>query len=133
MANSTVIQSAHDGTILEFSDFDDDYFNVRISGPNFNGMAKVYFYEPHDLPSFFADLALHWRGWQGKKEWSSLEGELKFNASSDSTGHINLSTQLRNKPYVFGWTLSTVLLLEAGMLEQIARDAKKFFKQDGAA
>ena len=133
MEHSTTIKSAHDGTALEFSDFAGSYYRVRLSGPNFNGVCQVYAYEPGTGPDkFFRDLAADWRGWQGKKEWSSLEGELRFSATSDSTGHTNLSVWLRSGPYPFDWSLSGVLLLEAGNLEQIASEMESFIKQEEA-
>jgi hypothetical protein len=127
MEHSVIIKSAHDGTTLEFSSRSGDYYRVSLSGPGFHGACQVYAYEPGTGPDkFFRDLAANWRGWQGKKEWSSLEGELKFSATCDSTGHISLSVQLRSGPYPFDWSLSGVLLLEAGGLERIATDVEKF-------
>jgi hypothetical protein len=134
MENSTVIKSAHDGTTLEFSDRDGGHYRVTLTGPNFHGDCSVYAYEPAShISAFFQDMATNWRGWQGKKEWASLEGELAFAATIDSTGHISLSVRLRSGPYPYDWTLSIVLLLEAGGLEQIARQVERFIEYDHAA
>jgi hypothetical protein len=132
MSFSTIIKSAHNGTTLEFFDRESDYFKIRICGSDFQGAILVYSFEPTSsgLTSFFRDLAVHWRGWQGKKEWSSLEGELKFAATSDSTGHISLSVQIRQGAGSFGWLLSAVLLIEAGNLEQLTHNIEKIF-EDG--
>ena len=134
MEDSTVIKSAHDGTTLEFSDRTGDHYRVSLTGPNFHGDCSVYAYEPAaDLSAFFRDMATNWRGWQGKKEWSSLEGELKLAGIIDSTGHISLSVRLRSGPYPFDWTISAVLLLEAGSLEKIAGQVERFIEYDHAA
>lgn len=131
MSHKAIIKSAHNGTTLEFMDCESsDHFKARISGAHFDGTVTVYYSEPENLAAYFRDLAINWRGWQGKKAWSSLEDDLEFSASSDSTGHITLSTQLRDGPYPFGWSLSTTLLLEAGTLEQIASDVEKFVKHN---
>ncbi len=127
MEHSTIIKSANDGTTLEFSERVGNYYRVRLSGSGFHGTCQVYAYEPRTGPDkFFKDLATSWRGWQGQKEWSSLEGELRFSATCDSTGHTSLSVRLRSGPYPFDWSLSGVLLLEAGGLERIATDVEKF-------
>jgi hypothetical protein len=134
MEHSTLIKSAHDGTTLEFSDRAGGYYRVSLSGPEMHGACRVYADEPAShLSGFFRDLATNWRGWQGKKEWSSLEGELRFAATSDSTGHTSLSVRLRSGPYPFDWSLSAVLLIEAGKLEQVASDIEKFVGHEHAA
>jgi hypothetical protein len=128
--NPTIIKSAHDGTTLEFSDVRGDYYRVSLTGPTFHGDCVVYGYEPAShLSGFFRDMATSWQGWQGKKEWSSLQDELELAATIDSTGHIRLSVCLRSGPTPLGWTLLAVLLLEAGSLEQIARQVEKFMEQ----
>jgi len=78
------------------------------------------------LASFFSDLAAHWQGWSGKKEWGSLEGELSFTATSDSTGHTSLVVRLRSGPYPYDWTLTATLLIDAGQLEPIAKSMEGF-------
>jgi hypothetical protein len=134
MEHSTIIKSAHDGTTFEFSDRAGVYYRVSLSGPDIHGACRVYDDEPGTQPDkFFRDLAANWRGWQGKKEWSSLEGELRFSATCDSTGHTSLSVQLRSGPYPFDWSLSAVLLIEAGALERIASEIEKFVGQGCAS
>jgi hypothetical protein len=120
------IKSSHDGTSLEFSDYAGDYFQAALRGPGFQGCGRVYAYEPSHLASFFLDLAAHWQGWSGKKEWGSLEGELSFTATSDSTGHTSLAVRLRSGPYPYDWTLTTMLLIDAGQLEPIAKSMQEF-------
>jgi Family of unknown function (DUF6228) len=127
MAHSTIIKSARDGTTLEFFDRTANHYKVSLKGSQFHGDAPVYAFEPvSHLAGFFNDLAVHWRGWSGKKEWGSLEGELSLTATSDSTGHISLSVHLRPGPDPLDWRLSTVLLVEAGQLEQIAFQIERF-------
>ena len=97
MEHSTAIKSIQDGTTLEFSDRAGEYYRVSLHGPDFRGACRVYAFEPAShLSGFFRDLAADWRGWQGTKEWASLEGELRFSATCDSTGHISLSVRLRS-------------------------------------
>jgi hypothetical protein len=132
---AVVIKSAHDGTTLEFSANSPGYYGACLCGPNFRGTAIVYAHETAEcsLARFFRELAVHWKGWPGKKEWRSLEGELSLAATIDSTGHISLSVRLRSGPYPFDWGLSAVLLMEAGQLEQIASLIERFVLDTAAA
>lgn len=130
MGSPAVIKSSHDGTSLEFSDHSAGYYVATLRGPEFHGSARVYADEPSHLVAFFRDLATNWRGWSGKKEWASLEGELSFAATCDSTGHTSLAARLRSGPYPFDWTLTAVLLIEAGQLELIAKQMEEFLIAD---
>ena len=132
MSGTATIKSAHDGTSLELSERCGGYYRVTISGPNFHGAATAYEYNPGDLKAFFDDLAANWRGWLGKKEWRSLEGELSLSATSDSTGHVTLSARIRSGPYPFDWGLSAVLLVEAGQLDGIAASIAAFLNDSPA-
>src|SRR5665213_1430324 len=119
MKHSALIRSEHDATTVEFLERETDYFKVSLSSLDVHGTARIYNYEPRPVPlaGFFRDLAVHWQGWPGKKEWASLESDLAFTAISDSTGHTTLSARLRSGPSPFDWSLSVVLLLQAGQLE----------------
>jgi hypothetical protein len=127
MENTAIIKSAQDGTVLELFDRASGYFSARFEGPTCHGIAKVYEYEPVHLKAFFANLAADWKGWKGKREWSSLEGELSLSATIDTTGHITLSVRIRSGPYPFDWSLFAALLLEAGQLDRISASINSFF------
>jgi hypothetical protein len=126
MHPSVTIKSSHDGTSIEFSDLVGGYFQTGLRGPDFQGSGRVYADEPSHLAAFFRDLAAHWQGWSGQKQWGSLEGELQFTATSDSTGHTTLGVRLRSGPYPYDWTLTTALLIDAGQLESIAKKMEEF-------
>jgi Family of unknown function (DUF6228) len=126
-----VIHSARDGVFLELSRFmgpgssaDSDSFHVRLTGHDFKAEAGVSAFMAPSLGNFFDSLADEWTGWQGKKVWSSLEGEFTLTATSDSTGHVTLAYFLR-PPYTgFHWELRGALEIEAGQLAAIARDVR---------
>ena len=132
MTNASIIKSAHGGTTLEFSDYVDGYYKVKLCGSDYNGTALVYADEAAHLGAFFRELATHWRGWEGKKEWGSLQGELGLAAAIDSTGHVSLSVRVHSGPYLYDWLLTATLLIEAGQLEQVAVLMEKFVSHDGA-
>jgi hypothetical protein len=129
MDRAVKIRSAHDGTTLAFFDYHGDSYKVTLRGPNCEATASVYAYQPYGLSfvSFFQGLAHDWSGWKGEKKWLSLEGELELSATIDLTGHVNLKVRIKSDPYpYYGWSFSTTLLLEAGQLEQIARQIESF-------
>ena len=128
MNDSVIINSAKDGTRLTFSDVTDDAFTVTIEGVNFSGNVIVPSYHSGFPNPLFDEFAAEWRGWEGEKKWSSLEGELHLTATSDKLGHVFLSVTLgvdfgwRNE-----WKLKTKLVLEAGQLELLAKSMNKLF------
>lgn len=77
----------------------------------------------------FETLAENWKGWSEEKKWSSIEGEFAITCTHDKRGHIKLDIEMHQE---FGssepWRLRASLVLEAGQLERIAKDAKEFFK-----
>jgi hypothetical protein len=129
MESSAIIESARNGATLKFSNRESDYFHITLAGTKLQGSISVYSYEPRgtDVVGFFRDLASHWDGWTGKKEWSSLEGEFQLSASMDSTGHVNLDIEMRSGHDDYAWSIKTTLLIEAGHLSQISSDIGRFF------
>ena len=129
---TVTLKSAHDGTAVEFSQRGGGYFLASIAGPNIQASATVYEYEPTYLKRFFADVAANWKGWTGKKEWKSLEGELVLSATADSKGHISLWLHLSSGSSPFDWKLSAMILLEAGQLDHLAQSVAAFFEDTNA-
>src|SRR5215207_3128920 len=48
-----------------------------------------------DLADFFEQHAHNWRGWEGTREWKSLEGDLRIEARHEY-GHVQLRVTLRH-------------------------------------
>jgi len=133
------MNSARDGTSLTLSDpefvkqTDDcgpEYFRVSAVGPGFSGALRVYGYMGSGLPDLFEDLARNWRGFDGEKSWSSLEGEFSLRASADKLGHTCLGFTLHERHC--DWTLEGALVLEAGQLDRIAREVRRFWHRDAS-
>jgi len=131
-----VLTSAHNGMSLILSDWHGlgcdgglDYYSVAVIGSEVNIQTRVYSYLSPDMSVYFQEIAQAWRGWEGKKCWSSLEGEFALMATADRTGHIFLGFQLRSPDQGSGydWCFSGTLLLEAGSLDGIAKKAKAFW------
>ena len=67
---------------------------ARIDQSGLRAEAAVYLYDPLSLAVFLRELAESWRGWEGMKEWESLEGDLALNASADRYGHVKIEVAL---------------------------------------
>jgi hypothetical protein len=72
------------------------------------------------LARFFDDLATSWRGWSGERAYESIEHDLRIVATHD--GHVRLHVRLWQSDDPDGWTVETVVTLEAG--EQLSQAAK---------
>jgi hypothetical protein len=134
MTDYVTIKSAQDGALLELlAPTRTGTFSAHLRGAGFEGRVEVYEHEPPvHLAAFFRDLATHWRGWSGEKQWDSLEGQLSLKATSDSMGHTHLLVRLRSGP-LYDWDIRGTLLLEAGQLETVADAVERFIRLSHAA
>lgn len=125
MADAFQVSSRDDQSSLRLEAYDRDYFRAELRGLNLHAQARVGIYLSTGLAGLFGEMASQWRGWEGRKTWSSLEGELHLTAEADRTGHVTLVAQLKEgAPSV--WSLELVLVVEAGQLERLAREAHAF-------
>ncbi len=124
------IKSAHSATRLHFLGIEGDYFRVEMTNPEYSGAVRVWAYtDAQGLADLFAAIAENWKGWQGEKKWSSIEGEFSIIATSDKLGHISLAIEMHHD---FGatepWRLKATVAVDAGQLNAIAKEAEDFFK-----
>jgi hypothetical protein len=124
------IKSAESDTRLRLSDLQGDYFLGNLTGRNYSATVRIWAYtDAHGLVDLLEGMAVSWRGWSGEKKWSSIEGEFSISCTHDKLGHISLDIEMQQD---FGtpeaWRLKATLLIDAGQLEAIAKDAKMFFK-----
>jgi hypothetical protein len=90
--------------------------------------ASLQFYEigVGGLAEYFEGLAVDWRGWSGERRWESLEGDVQLLAVHDGLGTITLRASLRTEAFAqHRWTASAELLLDAGGLDRLARQARR--------
>jgi len=129
-----IIKCSKNSGELEFSEREglrrtdgSEYFRVTIRGHNLSASSKVYAFDPFNagLTKFFEDLAENWKGWNGEKKWTSLEGELNLVCTTDGLGHIAIEAILFEG--FDGWSVRNTFYVDAGQLEQLASVVKKFF------
>jgi hypothetical protein len=74
-----------------------------------------------DLADFFERQAQDWRGWEGIRQWESLEGDLKIEARHEY-GHVQLRVTVRKMLPNWGnsgWLATGDLTIDPG--EQLTR------------
>ncbi|OAI16682.1 hypothetical protein A1355_09200 [Methylomonas koyamae] len=70
-------------------------------------------------------MAESWKGWEGEKVWSALDGELSLSATTTSLGHVTLRIEMVDPSGNF--RLYAILGLEAGQLEKIFKNVSHVF------
>jgi Family of unknown function (DUF6228) len=120
-----LVNSSMDQAALELNEFDRHFFTATLRSRGVSATANVGTYMSDGLAELFAFFSSNWKGWEGIKKWGSLEGELSIEAHSDRLGHIYLAVRLRDGAPA-RWTLEANLVLEAGMLAELAASAGKF-------
>jgi len=110
--------------------YDGCHFDASLVSIPLSASVRVYDIQPQNWSAFFQDLAANWKGWSGEKRMESLEGHLAVSATSDSLGHVSLRVRLRDIiPGTADWCAEGTLVVEAGQLQRLADDARKFFGQ----
>jgi hypothetical protein len=79
------------------------------------------------FPVFLRDVADAWQGFDGVKDYSSLEGQLLLSCRHDGIGSVECRVTLR-QPWPADWSMEAVLTFGAGAhLERIASDVESAF------
>ena len=109
----------------------ENYYLATVRANGFEVGQNIYAYDPKNdgLAKFFAELAADWKGWQGTRNWSSLEGEFEIECEHDGLGNIRTVARLhKNRYYGVGWTAEIRFEISAGQLDQIAHELTRFFR-----
>ena len=124
-----VIKSTSDGRSLRFSDRSGDRYRVSLDGDEITATTTVWGYSDSDfLVQLFTYIAKNWKGWDGEKQWSSIESDLMLIATSDNLGHITLEVSICKNHPDNDWSISAPVHLDAGGLDKIASDVSAFFR-----
>jgi hypothetical protein len=129
MNDSVTISSVNNTAKLTFSNVTDDEFNTILEGKGFSGSVGVSCYHSGFPNVLFDDLAANWKGWDGEKKWSSLEGELHLSAKTDQWGHIFLNVLIHVRNGYDDWDLSSELSIEPGQLDTLAKALNILFSK----
>jgi len=133
MSDELTIKSSSSSGKLKFSEQQPanspvEYIRVNLEDRELAAStSRIYLYKPDDLVAFLDELAREWKGWQGEKEWKSVEGDLALSGTADGLGVVALRVTLKSGPYEDDWCVQTVIHVDAGQLEDLAVKAKAFF------
>ena len=126
MAESFVVRSTEEGARLELARVDDERFTVHLEHTGISATVVAFSFRTEGLASFFASIARDWRGWDGERRWASFENEVELSATADRAGHVRLVVDVNRGWPPNGWHARGTLLLEAGQLDSLAREAVAF-------
>jgi hypothetical protein len=107
---------------------------IRLTAPGLSaeGAADMLWF-PDQL---LAELDRDWAGWDGEREWQSLEYELVLKCTHDRVrGHVRIAAALgaRLSGWEFTWQARVAVVIPSGDLQRLAREAATFFAPGAAA
>ena len=90
-----------------------DNLTVTVEQQGLRASKRVWDFDGWSaLLSFFEGLAVNWRGWDGNKNFDSLEGDFRLSAKHD--GHVRLSFELGEFDRPTPWAAKGELTLDPG-------------------
>jgi hypothetical protein len=99
-----------------------------LDGPGLSASIAAYDSRYGELAIFFEELADSWRGWEGKRTFSSLEGEFDIAARHD--GHVRLAVRLRRVDDPGLWTVHAEVTVDPGEdIATAARDVRALIEE----
>jgi hypothetical protein len=108
---------------------------ATYASPGIEASTRVWTnYASHfdDLIAFFDDLAEHWSGWTGVKEYESLEGELRLAARNDSSSSVLIEVALSGPVQPPLWRMSAEVTTDPGaQMEEAASAARSLLARSG--
>lgn len=118
-----------DESVLEIASNKSEYIIVKFNSDGVDVETNPFIHsDGPDLALYFQELADHWNGWDGCKIWESVEGDLKFDATYDILGYVNLTVSLiKNQGNLSEWKFVGVLRVELGSLDAYAKSFKNLF------
>jgi hypothetical protein len=90
-----------------------DLLRARVTSPGLDVARDVYQYGGYEgLATLFEGMAEQWRGWDGEREYYSLEGDLEIVGTHD--GHVRLALRLNQHSGPGVWTVRATAVLDPG-------------------
>lgn len=125
------LRGIHDDAVLELASTQPDVYTATLRASDVSATVQVFHFGGDYIGEFFRSLARDWRGWEGPREWRSLERVLGFDASINRAGLVQLRVTLRDTG-MYTWLVQYDLAIENGALDTLALDAEAFGRSIGA-
>ena len=124
-----VIKSSVDDCSLQFlppGSGGPSHWRVRVTHHDLDAEARVY---AGKIPTaWLQSLARDWQGWDDERTCRlGGDDELILSARHDHRGHIVLGVELWSGLTDHDWCVRATVVIEAGQLEQLGRNAERFF------
>jgi hypothetical protein len=102
-------------------------FTVTIRAEGLTASRGVYAFEGEEsLLALFDEMVAEWRGWEGTKDWASLEGEVTLAATHNRVGTVTLRATLWHYEQL-EWRAAIELTIDAGeQLTEAAAAIRRF-------
>jgi Family of unknown function (DUF6228) len=124
-----LLTDVHDGLSTRSRSGKLDSVNVELVLPHLRASSHVSLGQERPLDEYFAELAVEWRAWPGAKEWKTYEGGLVLSCLNDARGHIAVGVTPRDNSMA-GWLVHGDVPLDAGQLDELARDMARFVSNE---
>jgi hypothetical protein len=96
-------------------------WQARLSGSGVDATvvcAEAGWQPAPNLAGFLAELAEHWRGWEGSRSWQSAEVELRISARHDKTNTVLLEVEMEDGAPP-RWRCAAELELDPGVFDKL--------------
>jgi hypothetical protein len=129
MSEPIKLKSSTSPATVEFRRGAADRFGVQVERPELTAAVEVYcidgFRDPLSLVEFLDGIARDWRGWEGTRNWSALEGEFSLSCRADRLGHIYMTVRLGGQIESEPWSVEFQINTEASQIEPLARAMRR--------
>ncbi len=120
--------SSRSDAVVEFSEVEGEWFRISVVARDHSATRRISAHtDEGGVARLFAEAARDWKGWKRPKVWESLERDLRLELTADSLGHVTLAVSLRQLGGSDPWQLEAEIVLDAGQLARIARDAEEMW------
>ena len=109
-----------------------EYFVATLALEGLQASLRIYGWGSESLVTSLEEMARDWRGWEGEKDWQSVEGDLALRATHDRLGQVCVTVALRSYDAPV-WRAEGDLAVDPGSLDQLAAGARRFFRLDPGA
>ena len=83
-------------------------------------------YDPAGVVTLFDDMAADRRGWEGEKQWDSVDNDFALSCTSDAQGAVAMTATLKGPYHEGEWCVQAVIHVGAGQLRELAAKVRRF-------
>jgi len=132
MVEEVTIKSSHSAGELKLSEPRPpglshvvDYCRVTLKGRDI-ATSSARIYDPAGVVTLFDDMAADWRGWEGEKQWSSVEDDFTLSCTSNAQGVVAMTATLKGPYHEGEWCVQAVIHVQADQLGELAAKVRRF-------